>query len=147
MPEISLRVLLVDKTTCPFLYRRKVCSPLPILEVDDTLFSEYHSVATVARRHNAIKHIHAACYIFEDIGRSAHSHQVTRTVFGQNAVYEFYHFVHLLCGFTYGKPSDSISFGVEALHKLGRLSAEVFVDTALYNGEKCLRITVFRLGF
>jgi hypothetical protein len=82
--------------------------------------------------------------ILENIFGSTHPHQVTGLVFGQDIRYHFRHGVRFLGWFAHRQPPDGIALSFKGCDYLGRFSAEVGVGTALYNGEKRLRIAVQR---
>ena len=127
--------------------RRKIVFPLLVFEVDSAFRSENHTIPAVSGGHHAVKHIYAPRHTFYNIGGSADAHQVTRLVFGQDVVDYLYHFVHHLHGFANGKPADGVAVHTLRRDKLRRLFPQILIDTALYDWEIRLRMSVQWVGF
>ena len=94
--------------------------------------------------HHAVEHINSARNSLKQVGRSAHSHQITRLVLRHYRAYHFKHFVHLFSRFTHCKSSDGISFTVKCSSMFHRFATKVRIDTTLNDREKSLRISVKR---
>ena len=70
---------------------------------------EKHAVAAVAGRHHAVKHVDTSVDSLKDVGRSADTHQIARTVLGENLVDNLNHVIHDFGRFAYGKTADGIA--------------------------------------
>ena len=86
---------------------REVVLPLLVAHVHGTFVGEQHGVATIACRHDAVKHVHTALDGFQDVLRCTHPHQVAGTVLGQDVVDDLYHLVHHLRGLAYGQTANA----------------------------------------
>lgn len=74
MVDISARINLIYTAFALRVERRKVGGPLGIAEIDNALPSKYLPIAPIARRHDAVKHIHSALYGLQNIDGRANSH-------------------------------------------------------------------------
>ena len=123
----------------------EILRPLGVAHVHDALPGEEHTVAAVARGHDAVEHVHAARDAFQDVRRRTDAHQVARAVVRQQRADELQHLVHLLRRLPHRQAADRVAFGVELRGVVGRLPAQVGIDAALQDGEKGLRVAVERL--
>ena len=129
------------------VYGREVLCPFGVSEVDDTIPCEDLTITSVARWHHTVKHVYASFDTFEDVHRSADSHEIAWAVCWENLIDNLNHFIHLLGWFAYSKSTDGITFCVTFCHKLCTFSAQFWVNTTLNDGEKCLVMTILVLCF
>ncbi len=120
--------------------------PLLVAEVHDAFGGEEHGVAAVAGGHDAVKHVHAPFYAFEQIGRCAHSHEVAGAVLGKDVVDHFYHLVHHFGWFAHGQSAYGVAVGPFLGHELCRLASQVGVGASLHDGEETLVVAILGLG-
>ena len=142
--QVSLRVRRIGEAVARRIDRRKIVAPLLVADIDDPLAGKQHPVASVARRHHAIEHIHAALDRFEQVYRRSDSHQVTRPVDRQDSVHQFDHFVHYRRRLADGQSPDRIPVGVELLHEFGGTRPQIRIGTSLHDRKKRLAVTVLR---
>ena len=127
--------------------RREVVLPLLVAHVHGSLIGEEHSIATITGGHDTVEHIDATLDGLEDVLWGAYPHQVTGTVLGQNLIDNLDHVVHHLCGLSYSQSANRGSTTVvqttqHVADMLGSILSQVFVSTALHDGEECLVIAV-----
>ena len=146
MTQIGPGILCVNESFAIGVDGREIVFPLLVTHVHDAFRSKNHTVATVARRHNAVKHIDATGDAFENIGRCANPHQITRLILRQNGVDQFCHLIHFFSRFTHGQSTNGVACCILRCNVLCRLLTKVTIDTTLYDGEQGLFIAIFRFG-
>ena len=147
MTHISLRIETVDIARAVLLQGREVIGPLLVTHIHDAVGSKKHSVSTVTCRHHAVHHVDTSLDGFQNVGRCADSHKVTRLVGGKYLIDHLNHVVHHLGRFTYGQAAYGVTVGTKVGNRLGRLTAQVGISASLHNREVSLRVTVSTLGF
>ena len=98
----------------------------------------------VAGGHHAIKHIHAAGDVIEQIAGSAHAHQVAGFVLRKNIVQKSCDAEHIFLGFSHRQASDGIA-GEVHLHQFFRaFLPQVFMGAALHDAKESLFLVVLK---
>ena len=145
MTQIRPRILCVHESFSRGIHRREVHPPFLVLEVDDALRGEQHAVAPVACRHHAVEHVDPPFDALQDVGRRAHPHQVTRTVFRQDGVDQLDHLIHLLRRLTHRQAADGVAPGPFRGDVFRRLLPQVAVHAPLHDGKQRLLVAILRL--
>ena len=123
MAHIGLCICHIDIRCALFIERGEIIGPFFVAHIHNASRGKYHTVATIAGGHHAIKHIYTSVYAFEYIGRRTHTHQVSRLVGGEYVVDNLYHLIHLLGRLAYSQSSYGIAICTQVGYKLGSLSA------------------------
>ena len=123
---------------------REVVFPFLVTDIDGAETGEKLPVASVAGRHDAVEHIHAAFDSFQQVYRRTDTHQVTGLVFRQYFIYNLNHFVHLLGRFADSQSADGIPVSSLPGNVFSGVTAQVRIYATLYNREETLLISVFR---
>ena len=144
--HIGLAVHPVHYRGAILLQGREIVCPLLVAHVHDAVAGEEHSVAAVARGHDAIHHIDTAVDGLKDVGGRAHTHQVTRTVSRQDVVDNLNHLIHHLGGLSHREAADGIAVSAQVGNKLGGFLTQVLVHTTLDDGEIGLGVAISGLG-
>ena len=128
------------------VYGAEIVAPLGVFNVDDAVSGVQHAVATVAAGEDAIKHINAAGYAFQQVGWGAYAHQVAGFFLGKYVAAELGDAVHIGDGFAYAQATDGVAGLVLASDELAGFYAQVVETAALDYGKERLTVAVFRLG-
>lgn len=140
MAKICPRIFMINHGNTIRVEFREIVGPLLVFQIDDTLGGEDHAVASVAGRHDAIKHIHAAVNTLEDICRRPDTHKIAGFVERKDVVDNLDHLIHLLGRFADGEPTDGISVGPEVGNEFSGFLSEVGINHSLHDGEISLAI-------
>ena len=146
--QIGLRVDAVNVAAFG-VYGREVVLPLLVAHVHRTLVGEEHGVAPIAGRHHAVEHVDTTLNGFQDVLGRTHTHQVARTVLGQDVVDHLNHLVHHLRRLANSQSANAGAASVVQLAQhvtdmLGSVLSEVFIGAALYDGKQCLVVAIQR---
>ena len=144
--EVCLRMDAVDVAAVR-VDGGEIVFPFLIAHIHCALIGKEHRIAAVACRHDAVEHIDTALDGFQDILGGTNTHQITRTILGQDSVDNLYHVVHHLSGFAYGQTTDGGTTAVVETAEhiadvLGCILSKILIGTALNDGEQSLGITV-----
>lgn len=97
---------------------------------------EQRAVASIARGHDAIEHIHAASHAIDQVLGRAHAHQVARLVRGQTMWGVGHDVAHQFFGFTHGDAAHGITWEVHLNKRGQRFFAQVFEHAALHDAKQ-----------
>ena len=146
MMQVGLGVDAIDVATIG-VDGRKVVLPLLVAHVHGALVGEEHGIATITGGHHTVEHVDATFDGLEDVLWSTHTHEVSRTILGQDVVDHLDHIVHHLGGFANGQTSNRgattiVELSEHVADMLGGILTQVFIGAALYDGEERLAIAI-----
>ena len=106
-----------------------------VLNVNRAVGRKGLSVAGAAGRMNAIEHIDALSDHFEELGRGAQSHGVSRFVLRQKWLGILNRSEHFLFGLAHGDSTDGVSVEIEINKGSRGLFPKIRIDAALHDSE------------
>lgn len=90
--------MIAHSTFNPIIYWREIILPFFVVNIDDSPGGEQHGIPSIPCRHDAIEHIYTKRNCLKDIPWSAHTHQISRLLFGKMLTAKCGHFIKLFIG-------------------------------------------------
>ena len=134
--QIGARKIPRRRATTLRVERLGIVGMARVLDVDRAEAGESNAVAAIARRQHTIEHVDAASDGFEEIGRRADAHEITRPLRRQRRRGLADDFEHHALRFADGKPADGITGEADIDEPAHAVGAQLVVVAALHDAEQ-----------
>ncbi|MPN00186.1 hypothetical protein SDC9_147380 [bioreactor metagenome] len=145
MPHVRFCGCTVNFQRTVFVDRREITLPFFVAHIHNSMAGEKHGVAAISGRHHTIKHINSVTDPSDNVGRRAHTHQITRFFMRKYVTDLFGDFIHGFGRLTHAQTSDGITGTVELTDEFCRLFTQIFIHAPLHYRKKALFVAVERL--
>src|SRR5262245_16361853 len=125
-------------TRARLIYRPRGLFKLGMFDHEMAVSGEEPPIASVPRGHHTIKHVDAPGDTFNQVLRSANTHEVSGLLCGQTRLQFLNNVIHECIGFADREASHGVAGKADRNQTIDALLSQVRIDPALHNSEQGL---------